>query len=364
MKKFFLPVFILITLLSGCTTVELDDDEDKVVEPVVVTHTVSFSTDGGTVIDSLSVVENEAIVLPENPTKEGYAFGGWFTDEKITIEYQGIDSIMEDVVLYAEWNPIRTMVSVNLEDDVLGTFSVYYGVTSDLAVLSYDHYTFLGWYRDPEYKIEITTLTGTLANQTIYIKIEPKEVTIPTEGIIDLTELPYYSYLSERNPVATITVKDVGVMTLELFPDVAKNTVDNFITYIQAEAFTSSTFHRVIENFMIQGGIVTNRNCPISGDFTSNGFDNDLQHYRGVLSMARTSDPDSGTSQFFVMHADSHFLDGEYASFGGLTSGFNILDYIATIDTLNTDEPLVSVVIESITIDLNGYEVGTVVCAD
>ena len=183
------------------------------------------------------------------------------------------------------------------------------------------------------------------------------------EGI-DLTTLPYYDYLSESNPVITITIKDMGVMKLQLFTEVAKNTVDNMIEYIIDEDYTGSTFHRVIENFMIQGGIVSETNCPIVGEFASNNISNDLSHSRGVLSVARTSVKNSGTSQFFIMHVDYPFLDGDYAAFGGLIDGFNVLDYIAGVNTNYNDAPLETVVIYSMTVELNGYVVIDPVCAN
>lgn len=185
-----------------------------------------------------------------------------------------------------------------------------------------------------------------------------------TEDDVDLSALPYYSYLSDTNPVITITIKDFGQMQLQLFPEVAKNTVDNFIYYIQDKSYYNSTFHRIIEDFMIQGGIVSDTGCPIKGEFSSNGVANDLSHDRGVISMARTSVKDSATSQFFIVHDDSGFLDGNYAAFGGLISGFNVLDAIATVSTGYGDAPIEDVVIKSITIELNGYIADEPICND
>ena len=107
---------------------------------------------------------------------------------------------------------------------------------------------------------------------------------------------------------------------------------------------------------MIQGGIVKKTKSPIKGEFLSNGVENNLRHFRGVLSMARTIVKDSATSQFFIMHETSPHLDGQYASFGGLISGFNVLDKIATVETDRNDAPLSPVIIESITVNLNGYK--------
>ena len=181
---------------------------------------------------------------------------------------------------------------------------------------------------------------------------------------IDITTLPYYTYLDDSNPVITITVKDVGVMKLQLFPELAQNTVNNMIEYILHEDYSNSTFHRVIEDFMIQGGIISDTNCAIKGEFSSNGVSNVLPHYRGVLSMARTAVMDSATSQFFIVHADSYFLDINYATYGGLVSGFSVLDYIATDPVDGSDKPISDMIIESITVELNGYVPETVTCSN
>jgi peptidyl-prolyl cis-trans isomerase B (cyclophilin B) len=189
----------------------------------------------------------------------------------------------------------------------------------------------------------------------------------PTDQVvddIDLTGLPYYAFLSDDNPVITITVENYGDMRLQLFPDVAKNTVDNFINYIQSNSYNDNSFHRIIEDFMIQGGIVSQTNCSIQGEFLSNGITNDLSHLRGVISMARTTIKDSATSQFFIVHQDSVFLDGNYAAFGGLISGFDLLDELAGVSTGSSDNPLEEVVITTISVDLNGYSVGNISCSD
>ena len=178
-----------------------------------------------------------------------------------------------------------------------------------------------------------------------------------------LKELPYYAYLSNDNPVVTISVKDYGDMKLQLFIDVAPNTVNNFINYIEDKAYKNSEFHRIIEDFMIQGGIVSNNSCPIKGDFSSNGISNNLSHNRGVISMARTNVKDSATSQFFIVHNNSDFLDGNYASFGGLISGFEILDELAVVSTDVRDAPIRDIVISKITVDLRGYKISKALCA-
>ncbi len=185
-----------------------------------------------------------------------------------------------------------------------------------------------------------------------------------TEEKPDLSELPYYSYLSDSNPVVTITVENFGTMKLQLFPDVAENTVNNFIKYIQSNSYSGSSFHRIIEDFMIQGGMVSNTNCAIKGEFSFNGVMNDLPHYRGVISMARTNIKDSATSQFFIVHKNSFGLNDNYAGFGGLISGFDVLNEIATVTTSNGETPITRVTIQSISIDLNGYVVKDVICSN
>lgn len=171
----------------------------------------------------------------------------------------------------------------------------------------------------------------------------------------ELTNLPYYDYLDESNPIIKIEVKDFGVMEVELFPELVKTTVDNFLRYVEEDAFNNNSFHRIIENFMIQGGSLDSTYSSIVGEFSSNGVDNDLKHYKGVISMARTNIPNSATSQFFIVHKDSPHLNGSYASFGGLISGFDVLDKIAEVKTNFNDAPLEEVVITKITVNLRGY---------
>src|SRR5690606_36114691 len=190
-------------------------------------------------------------------------------------------------------------------------------------------------------------------------------IEVPTDDDINydlLKDLDYYQYLNKENPVVSIKIKDLGEIKAQLFPSLAQNTVNNFITYIQDQSYDNSTFHRVIKNFMIQGGMVKNTRKAIPGEFARNGFANPLKHTRGVLSMARTAiSYNSQTSQFFIMHVDYPYLDYDYASFGGMISGFDVLDQIANTPTNASDAPLTTIVIESITVNLRGYEVGEVI---
>ncbi len=162
---------------------------------------------------------------------------------------------------------------------------------------------------------------------------------------------------SNTNPIVTIEVKGYSEpMILELYPDVAPNTVRNFIHLANSKYYDGSIFHRVIENFMIQGGAGDGTACEIKGEFTSNGFKNTLLHDRGVISMARTNYPNSATSQFFIMHATSPHLDGKYAAFGKLIEGFDTLDAIATVRTNSSDRPTTDVAINSIRVDTKGID--------
>lgn len=165
---------------------------------------------------------------------------------------------------------------------------------------------------------------------------------------MEIKSLPYNSYLKETNPKIIIKIKNFGEMKVELFKDLAENTVNNFLTYVSNNDYNKSIFHRIIKGFMIQGGAVNNTKEPIKGEFNSNGFNNDLKHYRGVISMARTVVKDSATSQFFIVHKDSPHLDGEYAGFGGLLEGFEVLDKIAEARTDYMDRPYKDIIIESI----------------
>ena len=164
-----------------------------------------------------------------------------------------------------------------------------------------------------------------------------------------------------ENPVATLTMADGGVIELELYPDVAPNTVANFIELANAGFYDGLIFHRVIAGFMIQGGDPqgTGMGGPgytIKGEFAANGVVNDLSHTRGVISMARAQHPDSAGSQFFIMHADAPYLDGNYAAFGRVTQGLEVVDAIAQTPTDANDRPRAEQVIRSIRVDTRGVE--------
>jgi len=164
-----------------------------------------------------------------------------------------------------------------------------------------------------------------------------------------------------NHPIVTITMENGKVMKGELYPEIAPNTVNNFISLANSNYYDGLIFHRVISGFMIQGG------CPdgtgmggpgysIKGEFIQNGFNNQLKHTPGVLSMARSMMPDSAGSQFFIMHKTSPHLDGAYAGFGKITEGLEIVDEIANVATNYSDRPLERQVIKSIVVDTLGEE--------
>ena len=165
-----------------------------------------------------------------------------------------------------------------------------------------------------------------------------------------------------QNPVATITMADGGVITVELYPDVAPNTVANFVELASAGFYDGVIFHRVIAGFMIQGGDPTGTGMggpgyTIKGEFARNGFrQNNLKHNRGVLSMARSMMPNSAGSQFFIMHADAPHLDGDYAAFGRVIEGIEAVDHVADIQTDANDRPVEDQVIKSIRVETNGVD--------
>ena len=163
------------------------------------------------------------------------------------------------------------------------------------------------------------------------------------------------------NPIVTITMGSGDVIKAELYPDIAPNTVNNFISLINKGYYDGLCFHRVIKDFMIQGG------CPdgtgaggpgysIRGEFSQNGFKNDLKHSEGVLSMARTMMPNSAGSQFFIMHKNSPHLDGAYAAFGKVTEGIEAVNKIAECETDFSDRPIDPQIMKTVTVDTFGVE--------
>jgi len=164
-----------------------------------------------------------------------------------------------------------------------------------------------------------------------------------------------------ENPIVTFEMENGDIIKAELYPEIAPNTVNNFISLVKKGYYDGLIFHRVINGFMIQGG------CPdgtgmggpgynIKGEFSQNGIDNDLKHTEGVLSMARAMHPDSAGSQFFIMHKNSPHLDGSYAAFGKVTEGMEIVDKIAQSDTDYNDRPMEEQKMKKVTVDTKGVD--------
>ena len=167
--------------------------------------------------------------------------------------------------------------------------------------------------------------------------------------------------MAEQNPIVTSNMEDGGGMKLERYPEIATVSVNNFISLINKGFYNGVIFHRVIPQFMIQGGDPEGRGTggpgySIKGEFAANGIANDLKHTRGVLSMARSAAYNSAGSQFFIMHADAPHLDGQYAAFGKLIEGEDVLDAIAAVDTNPMDKPRTPVVMQTVTFDTFGVE--------
>lgn len=166
---------------------------------------------------------------------------------------------------------------------------------------------------------------------------------------------------TDKKPIVTITMEDGREITAELYPNIAQNTVNNFIELIENEFYDGVIFHRVIPGFMIQSGDPegTGMGDPgysIKGEFENNGVENDLKHEKGVLSMARREDPDSAGSQFFIMTGEAASLDGNYAAFGKVIDGMDVAEDISEVERDSNDMPKEDQVIEKITVDLEGYD--------
>ena len=163
------------------------------------------------------------------------------------------------------------------------------------------------------------------------------------------------------NPIVTFTMQSGKSFKAELYPEIAPNTVNSFLSLVKKGFYNGLIFHRVIAGFMIQGGDPTGTGTGgpgyrIKGEFSSNGFKNTLKHTRGVLSMARAMDPNSAGSQFFVMHDDAFYLDGQYAAFGKVIEGMDVVDEIATTPTGRQDRPIKEQKMKSVTAETFGVE--------
>lgn len=164
-----------------------------------------------------------------------------------------------------------------------------------------------------------------------------------------------------QNPIVTIEMNNGDIMKAELYPEIAPNTVNNFISLVKKGYYDGIIFHRVIRGFMIQGGDpegtgVGGPGYSIKGEFSGNGFQNDLKHTKGVLSMARTMMPDTAGSQFFIMHETSPHLDGQYAGFGKVIEGEDVIDKIASVATDYMDKPLEEQKMKKVTVETFGED--------
>lgn len=173
----------------------------------------------------------------------------------------------------------------------------------------------------------------------------------------------------DKNPVATIEMEDGSVIKLELYPEKAPNTVRNFISLANSGFYDGLTFHRIIPGFMIQGGDpqgvgTGGPGYSIAGEFSTNGFENDIKHVKGVISMARSQSPNSAGSQFFIMHDDAPHLDGQYAAFGKVTEGLDVVDKIAGVETGANDKPVNDVKMKKVSVDTFGVEYKEVIKAN
>lgn len=165
----------------------------------------------------------------------------------------------------------------------------------------------------------------------------------------------------DKLPIATIEIEGYGEVKAELYPETAPNTVNNFIALANSGFYDNLKFHRIIKDFMIQGGDPEGNGTggpgyKIEGEFTSNGFANNLKHTKGVISMARAQDPNSAGSQFFIMTGDAPHLDGEYAAFGKVISGMDVIEKVGNVETKANDVPKKDVIIKSIKVDTKGQE--------
>lgn len=165
----------------------------------------------------------------------------------------------------------------------------------------------------------------------------------------------------EENPVVTITMENDKEIKMELYPNIAPNTVANFVSLIEDGFYDGVIFHRVIPGFMIQGGDPNGSGSggpgySIAGEFESNGFENNIKHERGVVSMARTQDPNSAGSQFFIMVEESPHLDGDYAAFGKVIEGMEVVDEIVAVDRNSSDKPLKDQTMKKVVVDTKGHD--------
>jgi peptidyl-prolyl cis-trans isomerase B (cyclophilin B) len=195
---------------------------------------------------------------------------------------------------------------------------------------------------------------------------ENTETTTNSQGNVESSkEIKTEKGENDKNPVVTIAMEDGSTIKIELYPEIAPNTVRNFVSLIESGFYDGLIFHRVIPGFMIQGGDpegtgVGGPGYEIAGEFSSNEFENPLKHERGVISMARTGEPNSAGSQFFIMVKDNSSLDNDYATFGKVTEGMETVDKIVSIETNAGDKPKEDQKMKKVTVDTFGVKYGKV----
>ncbi|TVP96188.1 MAG: hypothetical protein EA374_02120 [Acholeplasmatales bacterium] len=311
-------------------------------------YTVTFDTMGGDELAALIVSEGN-ILTPPSAYREGHTLEGWYTslNDGLTLDerWSFVNHVIKgDITLYAKWQVNHYTIYFDSDGGAeVAPLNIEYGtLIPALETPSKDNYTFVTW--QPE-------VPDLMPADNLYLTaVWTESSSIDYDAIAT-----YQTFLSDNNPLVYLEVAGMGTMTIELFPEVAQNTVNNFIELVQGGYYDGVEFHRIIENFMIQGGAGAPLTCRIAGEFASNGFPNALNHTRGVLSMARTMDPNSATSQFFIMHKNSPHLDGQYAAFGALRAGFDILDWIAKQETGAQDRPVSRIIINQATVDTKNY---------
>nr|WP_096202288.1 peptidylprolyl isomerase [Bacillus sp. FJAT-45350] len=207
----------------------------------------------------------------------------------------------------------------------------------------------------------IMVMSIILAMLVVGCGTSPEDEVVETDGDEEVAGTNDFS--SETNPIVTITMENDDQILIELYPEVAPNSVTNFVSLVESGFYDGLVFHRVIPGFMVQGGDPEGSGMggpgySIPGEFTSNGFENNLVHERGVLSMARSQHPDSAGSQFFIMVDDSPHLDGEYAGFGKVIEGMEAVDAIVSVDRNASDRPLQDQRMKVVTVETHGVDYG------
>lgn len=336
LKRVIVILFLFVTIgLSSCG---LFGEEE---------YTVTFDFMHGNEQETQKADAGETL-QPPNASREGYTLLGWYTslDGGTTLAEKwsfNQDTIQGDLMLYAKWEVNQYTIHFNTAggSEVTEITQDYGSHITAPEAPTKEGYVFAGWHPLIPDKMPATNMILTA-----------------------LWNDSYVSYLSSSNPVVTLEFEGMSDIKIELFPEIAPNTVHNFIHLVQNGYYDGVEFHRVIENFMIQGGWGEPLSCRLEGEFTSNGFSNALEHTRGVISMARTMDPNSATGQFFIVHQNSPHLDGQYAAFGAMIEGFDTLDTIAKTATGAQDRPLDSIQITRATVDTKQVEYPLPLCYD